>query len=590
MINVNQITSQLAKLPDQALQQYAMMHKNDPYVVSLALAESNRRKEIRGGAQMQQQPQPTVADQAIQGMAPAPAPMAQPPMAQSPMPENVGIGQLPAGNMSFAGGGIVAFADGGETADDYMYPPGEVVARMAGGGAVPRYNEEGLVRYPGMLSMEGGTVLPTTSGYEGLGILEFLQKFGGDVGGKLKKLIRSEEENAARMYGGRTADIYEARRKRGPDPFSEPDLPMPVSTASAAPVVYGGNTGKTMPTVPSIDTLSAGDRRTPSPAVTGAGTAAGSAMPTTMGGVADLFKTMRGQFDAEMPASQKDLLQDIANTAQTQAEENLKTIELQQAARGKYGEEQEKRLKAREERINREESNLFGTSLFQAGLAIMGGTSPHGMVNIAAGAQVGLKNYQMGMDKLSAARDKLDDAFGRLEDIRRSEGIMYDKERNAAMADVQKAVLQGKKDLYTANHEYFKMSREDANKAADAYLRVLQSEYEQGEQTKRTNIMAGAQNALPGEIRAAMLLGTGATETEKLQTGLPALMGLKDRMTDSKIADLYQKHVTDAAKNMQTPMTPEAFAKAVKQAVGAFRPEVVDTGAGQSSGSVYNRP
>ena len=113
MINVNQITSQLAKLPDQALQQYAMMHKNDPYVVSLALAESNRRKEIRGGAQMQQQPQPTVADQAIQGMAPAPAPMAQPPMAQSPMPENVGIGQLPAGNMSFAGGGIVAFADGG---------------------------------------------------------------------------------------------------------------------------------------------------------------------------------------------------------------------------------------------------------------------------------------------------------------------------------------------------------------------------------------------------------------------------------------------------------------------------------------------
>jgi len=168
MINVNQITSQLAKLPDQALQQYAMMHKNDPYVVSLALAESNRRKEIRGGAQMQQQPQPTVADQAIQGMAPAPA----------PMPENVGIGQLPAGNMNFAGGGIVAFADGGETDDD-MYPQGESVARMSGGGSVPRYNEEGLVRYPGMLSMEGGTVLPTTSGYEGLGILEFLQKFGG---------------------------------------------------------------------------------------------------------------------------------------------------------------------------------------------------------------------------------------------------------------------------------------------------------------------------------------------------------------------------------------------------------------------------
>jgi hypothetical protein len=38
MINVNQITSQLAKMPDQALQQYASMHKNDPYTVALALA------------------------------------------------------------------------------------------------------------------------------------------------------------------------------------------------------------------------------------------------------------------------------------------------------------------------------------------------------------------------------------------------------------------------------------------------------------------------------------------------------------------------------------------------------------------------
>lgn len=101
MINVNQITATLAKLPDQSLQQYAMMHKDDPYVVSLALAESNRRKELRGGAQMHAQPQPKVAEQAIAGMA-------------APMPEHVGIGQLPAGNMNFAGGGIVAFADGGD--------------------------------------------------------------------------------------------------------------------------------------------------------------------------------------------------------------------------------------------------------------------------------------------------------------------------------------------------------------------------------------------------------------------------------------------------------------------------------------------
>ena len=51
MINVNQITAQLARMPDQSLQRYAAMHKEDPYILSLALAESNRRKEMRAGAQ-----------------------------------------------------------------------------------------------------------------------------------------------------------------------------------------------------------------------------------------------------------------------------------------------------------------------------------------------------------------------------------------------------------------------------------------------------------------------------------------------------------------------------------------------------------
>ena len=103
MINVNQITSRLASMPDQALQQYAAMHKNDPYVMALALSESNRRKQIRQGAQMQAPQQPKVVDQELAQMS-------------QPMPEDTGIGQLPAPNMqSMAEGGIVAFQSGGGT-------------------------------------------------------------------------------------------------------------------------------------------------------------------------------------------------------------------------------------------------------------------------------------------------------------------------------------------------------------------------------------------------------------------------------------------------------------------------------------------
>ena len=113
MINVNQITSQLAKMSDPALQKYAMMNKSDPYTVALALSESNRRKAMRQGAAPMPGQQPKVVDQDIAQMA------AVDPMGNftGALPENTGIGQIPAPNMQGMGkaeGGIVGYAEGGE--------------------------------------------------------------------------------------------------------------------------------------------------------------------------------------------------------------------------------------------------------------------------------------------------------------------------------------------------------------------------------------------------------------------------------------------------------------------------------------------
>ena len=64
MLNVQNITAKLASLPDQALQQYAAMNKNDPYIMALAVSESNRRKQVRAAQQAQgMQEQPKVVDQ-----------------------------------------------------------------------------------------------------------------------------------------------------------------------------------------------------------------------------------------------------------------------------------------------------------------------------------------------------------------------------------------------------------------------------------------------------------------------------------------------------------------------------------------------
>ena len=143
---LSNISDSLAMMPDPALQKFAQMHKQDPYMVSLALSESNRRKKMRMAAQGQAgaMPQPKVVDAAIQGMAPPPAPMAPPMMAQAQLPENQGIGALPAPNMqNMADGGIAGYGDGDDVprqngmAQGGMYDfaqRSEPVLRMAEGG------------------------------------------------------------------------------------------------------------------------------------------------------------------------------------------------------------------------------------------------------------------------------------------------------------------------------------------------------------------------------------------------------------------------------------------------------------------------
>jgi hypothetical protein len=134
---LSNISDNLAMMPDPALQQFAQMHKTDPYMVSLALSESNRRKKMRTAAQGQAgaMPQPKVVDSAIQGMSPAPAPVAQ-----TQLPENQGIAQIPAPNMkTLADGGIAGYGDDEEQnmAMGGMFnfaQQSEPVVRMAEGG------------------------------------------------------------------------------------------------------------------------------------------------------------------------------------------------------------------------------------------------------------------------------------------------------------------------------------------------------------------------------------------------------------------------------------------------------------------------
>ena len=140
-IDQRDITSQLRMMDDRALQQYAAMHKTDPYVFPLAFQESQNRQKIRmsGQAQMAGQEMPKVNDAALMAM----SPQAAPPQA----PQGQGISNLPAPNMQrMADGGIAGYEDdeegmatGGMGGMFNFAQQSEPVVRMAGGGHIPRY-------------------------------------------------------------------------------------------------------------------------------------------------------------------------------------------------------------------------------------------------------------------------------------------------------------------------------------------------------------------------------------------------------------------------------------------------------------------
>jgi hypothetical protein len=130
-IDQRDVSSTLRFMDDRALQQYAAMHKNDPYIFPLAFQESQNRQKLRMQQQAQAgaQPQPKVAEQALAQMAP-PQPQ--------PMPEAQGIGALAAPNMQgMADGGIAGYDDAN------FAERSEPVIRMAEGG-VARYDFGGV--------------------------------------------------------------------------------------------------------------------------------------------------------------------------------------------------------------------------------------------------------------------------------------------------------------------------------------------------------------------------------------------------------------------------------------------------------------
>jgi hypothetical protein len=127
-MNLIQIQEQLKGLPMQAIMSYAGGQNPEvpPYV---ALAELNRRKQMGSAAQPAQMPQQTVAEEVQQqaGVMAQQEQMMKQAQAMQQQGQQGGVANIPmASDMysdrAFAGGGVVSYAEGGDTGEEELPP------------------------------------------------------------------------------------------------------------------------------------------------------------------------------------------------------------------------------------------------------------------------------------------------------------------------------------------------------------------------------------------------------------------------------------------------------------------------------------
>lgn len=396
MIDVNQITSTLRGMPDQQLQQYAMMHKGDPYILSLAVSESNQRKKLRMAAQGQAggQPVPKVVDQDIAAMAP------------QQLPENQGIGQLAAPNIQhMADGGIAGY---GDDANEGMAQGGsmfdfaqrsEPVLRMAGGGEIKRY------------AGKGEQLVRTTDG----GKSWFLD---------IPAPSRGKPSPAASLANMKFSSKQEAIAAFDAlaDTGAVPDtagMGMGMPTGVGMPA--GTDVSKLMQPAYTPPAATPADPAAPAPTPSAA-PAPQNTLPTAAPSIqqaqnlGDKFFDLKG-IKGTLEQQRAQERQDILNEKEARAEKMAAFNKEQGPAMAGY----EKLLKGEEmqDATDKEKAGLM--SLMKGFLAMAGGESPNAATNIAKGAMVGLGDYGDTLKEFKKSAKERNKAMAEIENARRAE-------------------------------------------------------------------------------------------------------------------------------------------------------------------------
>ena len=538
MFDISPIENQLARLTPPQRKQYVQMHKNDPYIVSLALNMDNREKAKASALMGQQQApaQPPVVEQMISQMgAPAQAPMQQGGMAQA-MPEDVGIGALPARNMeNMAEGGIVAFGNGGD---------------------VPGFAK-------GVYIGEDGQYYADPLSADELGQTDTwgpLKKLGAWAGRNVERdpITGEVTRKSEAVSPAATAPATAPATSTAYTPYEAGYVPSSVAPGGTSTAVKGG-----ISSLQAAAAAAGSQSREPRAAGTVVGRPAAPAQ-SYLEQYAETRKAQGPSVDPEAVARNK-LVAD-RNTASQATKTELETdIESRKDQFAKREERQDTRAAA----LEKSKDTNTGMAFLQAGLAMMQAKGP-GLAAIAQGAGVGVNQYAAGLKDLKLAQEKLDEARDKTDELKQNQSMMDKKELRTAKKDIRDTELQGQEYLIAGRS---KTHGEELAVAAAATKSDIEARQKIEENASRERIaaMAHAAGLRPSETErvTATYLKLKATDPAAAETYMQGIERSKGagKSTESKIADTaYDNIVKQAALPhlMKNFNTPEKFNAAVE--------------------------
>lgn len=479
MINVPQMTALFTRMTPPQRKEYAQMHKNDPYTISLLMGIDAQEKALRsamqGAAQGQPPSKPTVVDQELAQMG-----------GQSQaMPEDSGIGALPQQPMgkAMAGGGIVAFKD------------------------------EGLVK--GVYSGEGGQYSADPLTAEEMGQTDTfgpLRRFGAWAGRNVER-----DPVTGEVVPKASADATPATAVSAVNPTDARLAASTQMTPMVAPAAAA-------PTASPLSTLAP---RAPFAAAPAAGLS-----------FIEQQKKNLAAMGPEVNPEQK-AMEDLIKERNRSAELGKTEFETDVKARADQFKGREERIGKRELALGKEKDTNTGMAFLQAGLAMMQARGP-GLAAIAQGAGVGAKQYASGLKDLKAAQEKLDEARDKTDELKQNQSMMDAKERRGLSKDIRDASLTGQQYMIDARAKIHGEKRAEALAATASDITVQQAALDRQNRIAVAG-MPGDQQKMLTALGGKGGLEAGLTKMQEIQadkTGAVYAKLYSDRVIEAQKASV----------------------------------------------------